>query len=64
MLLHYEAMAKEIARKAGELVRDAFNQPKIIFHKNGKHYDLVTETDKATESLIRDFLKEAYPEHM
>lgn len=51
-----------IARKAGEVVREAFYKEKTIDTKSCGT-DLVTETDKQVEDLIIGTLKQNFPSH-
>lgn len=53
--------AVEVAKIAGEMIATNFYKEKSVEHK-GK-VDLVTETDKACEELVFEFLKQKYPEH-
>lgn len=55
------SVAVEAAKKAGEIIRKGFYQTKHIEHKG--QVDLVTETDKACEDLIFNYLKEHFPTH-
>ncbi|KAL7088540.1 hypothetical protein ACP275_13G133100 [Erythranthe tilingii] len=55
------AMAVDAAKKAGEIIRSGFYEIKRVEHKG--QVDLVTETDKACEELIFNFLKLHYPDH-
>ncbi|CAK9182248.1 unnamed protein product [Ilex paraguariensis] len=55
------AVAVEAAKKAGEVIRKGFYQTKHVEHKG--LVDLVTETDKACEDLIFDYLKQHFPDH-
>ncbi len=52
---------KQIAREAGDLLREAAQRPREISLKGT--VDLVTETDKAIEEVIVTHLRAAYPEH-
>ena len=51
-----------IAREAGELIREGFGKSFKIEFKTGEN-NLVTEIDKASESLIVNFIKKNYPSH-
>jgi myo-inositol-1(or 4)-monophosphatase len=52
----------QISNEAGELIKNAFGKaPSIEFKTN--ELNLVTETDKASEKLISDFIKKKYPSH-
>ncbi|CAK9223133.1 unnamed protein product [Sphagnum troendelagicum] len=57
----YLNVAVETAKTAGQIILSNFNNTKTVEHK-GK-VDLVTETDKACESLIFEYLKTAFPSH-
>lgn len=50
---------KETARRAGEVLREAYDRPRTITYKG--EVDLVTETDVAVEELIISTLQERYP---
>ncbi len=50
-----------LCREAGELIVAAWSQPSVVESKVNA-VDLVTETDKKVEQLIRRRLLEAYPE--
>ena len=52
----------QISREAGELIRNAFGKTHSIEFKTNE-LNLVTETDKASEKLITDFIKKKYPSH-
>ncbi len=51
-----------IAKEAGELIREGFGKSFKIEFKTGEN-NLVTEIDKASESLIVNFIKKNYPSH-
>ncbi|XP_042392781.1 inositol monophosphatase 3-like [Zingiber officinale] len=55
------AVAVDAAKSAGEIIRQGFYQTKHVEHKG--QVDLVTETDKACEELIFNYLKKHYPCH-
>ncbi|GFQ00021.1 inositol monophosphatase 1 [Phtheirospermum japonicum] len=55
------AVAVDAAKKAGEIIRSGFYETKRVEHKG--QVDLVTETDKACEELIFNFLKQHFPDH-
>ncbi|CAH9081657.1 unnamed protein product [Cuscuta epithymum] len=55
------AVAVDAAKQAGEIIRNGFHQKKHIEHKGS--VDLVTETDKACETLIFNHLKHHFPTH-
>jgi len=52
----------QIAKEAGNLIRDGFEKTHKISYKSNES-DLVTEIDKASEKLITDFIKKKYPSH-
>lgn len=53
--------AQEIARQAGESLREAYYQPRHISYKGS--IDLVTQADEEAERLIVTALRESFPEH-
>nr|ACO15147.1 Inositol monophosphatase ttx-7 [Caligus clemensi] len=58
----YLKTAVLIAKKGGDLIRNAIgNSDKDVSSKSGET-DVVTETDKAVEDLIREELSRAYPD--
>jgi myo-inositol-1(or 4)-monophosphatase len=57
----YARHAVQIARDAGQILRDRFGQPHDVRFKST--IDLVTETDQAAEDLIADRLRALCPEH-
>lgn len=52
----------KISKEAGDLIRNAFGKAHSIEFKTNE-LNLVTETDKASEKLITDFIKKKYPSH-
>jgi len=52
----------KISKEAGELIRNAFGKTHSIEFKTNE-LNLVTETDKASEKLITDFIRKKYPTH-
>ena len=52
----------QISKEAGALIRNAFGKTHSIEFKTNE-LNLVTETDKASEKLITDFIKKKYPSH-
>jgi len=58
---HFLETAEAIAREAGGVISE-FARRHIGFELKGAH-DLVTAADRASESLIVDRLKEAFPSH-
>jgi myo-inositol-1(or 4)-monophosphatase len=57
----YAHQAAQIARDAGEILRDRFGQPHDVRFKGT--IDLVTEADRSAEDLIADRLRALCPEH-
>src|SRR5260221_387332 len=55
------AVAEDLARRAGVLLREASLVPRNITFKGV--LDIVTDTDRACEALIVGGLREAFPEH-
>ena len=55
------AKAEEIAREAGALLREYFHRGVHTEYKGD--VDLVTEADRASEKLISERLREAFPAH-
>ncbi|XP_047225477.1 inositol monophosphatase 1 [Girardinichthys multiradiatus] len=54
--------AVAVARKAGEVVRDAVRDDRKVMTKSSA-VDLVTQTDQKVEQLIIQSVKEKFPEH-
>jgi myo-inositol-1(or 4)-monophosphatase len=52
---------KQLALRAGAILRDGYEQPMIIQHKG--EVDLVTEIDHASEALILETLRQQFPDH-
>ena len=52
----------QISREAGEIIKNAFGKTHSIEFKTNE-LNLVTETDKASEKLITDFIRKKYPSH-
>lgn len=53
---------EEVARLAGEILRQGFQTTQWIEEK-GRASDLVTATDRAAETAIRNFLSKSFPGH-
>jgi len=51
-----------IAKEAGEVIRDGFRQNILIELKTGEN-NLVTNIDKAAEKIILNFIRSEYPTH-
>lgn len=58
---HYRAFAESLALGAGAILRESHGKPLHIEHKGS--IDLVTEVDRASESYLRQRIKEGYPDH-
>ena len=52
----------QISKEAGELIRNSFGRSHSVEFKTNE-LNLVTETDKASEKLITDFIRKKYPNH-
>lgn len=52
----------KISKEAGMLIRNAFGKTHSVEFKTNE-LNLVTETDKASEKLITDFIRKKYPSH-
>ena len=52
----------QISKEAGEVIRNAFGKTHSIEFKTNE-LNLVTETDKASEKLITEFIRKKYPSH-
>lgn len=50
------------ARRAGELIREQYTQPRQVEQKGGPR-DLVTQTDKAAQDVILDVIQKKYTDH-
>jgi 3'-phosphoadenosine 5'-phosphosulfate (PAPS) 3'-phosphatase len=61
LLDDYTHEAVQIARDAGQILRNRFGQPHDVRFKGT--IDLVTEADRAAEDLIADRLRTLCPEH-
>ncbi|KAK2185981.1 hypothetical protein NP493_215g03009 [Ridgeia piscesae] len=55
-------LVQDVARKAGEMIREAFKQEKQVSTKSSLA-DLVTESDKKVEQLIISTVKDKFPTH-
>jgi fructose-1,6-bisphosphatase/inositol monophosphatase family enzyme len=51
-----------VARQAGDTIRKAFHAPKRVEEKSSIQ-DLVTETDRSVELLIKKLIGQHYPTH-
>jgi myo-inositol-1(or 4)-monophosphatase len=52
----------QISREAGEIIKNAFCKTHLVEFKTNE-LNLVTETDKASEKLITEFIRKKYPSH-
>ena len=57
----FVGIAEEIAREAGGLLREFYHRGVATEYKGD--VDLVTEADRASEKLIGERLKAAFPSH-
>ena len=51
------------AQLGGALLKEKFEQPRTIEHKDGQRVNLVTDADRASEALVLEFLKKQFPDH-
>jgi myo-inositol-1(or 4)-monophosphatase len=54
--------AESLARKAGSIIREAFEQHTVAFETKTSSIDFVTETDRICEEVIVGGIGEAYPQ--
>ncbi|CAB3393145.1 MULTISPECIES: inositol monophosphatase family protein [Kyrpidia] len=54
-------VAERAAEAAGELIRQWSGRPEVVDTKSGPH-DLVTEVDRRCESVIRETIRDAFPD--
>lgn len=52
----------KISLEAGELIRSRFGKNNLVDFKTNES-NLVTEVDKASEKMIKDFIEKKYPSH-
>ena len=62
MLSEYLGFAVQMAREAGEVLRENVQKPKMMDQKSSRT-DLVTETDREVEKLIVQRIQAQYPTH-
>lgn len=62
MVKSYLETATEIAREAGQILREEFARPAQISYK-GDEVDLVTQADKRSEAAIVSRLQQYFPDH-
>lgn len=60
-LLDVLKIAESIAQRAGDILREAYSQPRQIEYKGV--VNLVTQADRASEQVIVSALQEAFPAH-
>lgn len=60
-LVEFSRHAEAIARDAGAILRGRFGQPHDVRFKGP--LDMVTEADQASEALISERIRDAYPTH-
>ncbi len=58
----FALVAIQAALQAGELLKKGFGSPGPISSKKGRH-DLVTMHDKASETMIKSCITQAFPDH-
>lgn len=61
MIKSYLEAAVEIAREAGKVLREELERPPAIAYKG--EFDLVTQADRRSESVIVSGLQKYFPEH-
>ncbi|MGG1556329.1 inositol monophosphatase family protein [Paenibacillus ferrarius] len=54
--------AKHAARAAGKLIRSRF-EADITTEEKSSSFDIVTDVDRASEKLIKDYIMGSYPDH-
>lgn len=64
IIVDYLAIVEAIAREAGAMSKSAFAAPKLVQNKDSTAQDLVTETDRAVENLVRRRLQENFPDFL
>ncbi|MCM3593424.1 inositol monophosphatase [Brevibacillus borstelensis] len=60
--MSYVELAKQVAKEAGTMIKNR-RESRFTIEEKGNAFDVVTELDKASESLIRKRILEAYPDH-
>lgn len=60
-LAQWAAIAVQVAKGAGAILRDAFGQVQTIHYKGA--IDLVTDTDRASEAFVAEALRAQFPGH-
>jgi myo-inositol-1(or 4)-monophosphatase len=58
----FERVAHAAALAAGERLRAGWGEHKVIEHKSA--IDIVTDTDRAVETLVTEHLRRAFPDHL
>ncbi len=61
LITEAHAFAVELAREAGGVLRERFDGPRDIDHKGT--IDIVTDADRASETLIANAIRERFPDH-
>lgn len=59
----YFEVALGLVKRAGKVVRDAYEQPRSEVHTKKSSTDLVTETDQNVEAMLIKGLSSAFPDH-
>ena len=60
--MSYLAVAKRIAKEAGDMIKKHLND-NLVIEEKGSGHDIVTEIDRASEQLIRKRITEYFPDH-
>ena len=64
LLQRLESAAVEMAGKAGSMVMGRFGGPIEVGSKDEAGRDLVTDVDRASQSLIHELVSDEFPDHM
>ncbi|RWS31655.1 inositol monophosphatase 1-like protein [Leptotrombidium deliense] len=62
-LLSVEKFAIDLAKHAGQIMKDASSRKDLVVEEKIDHTDLVTEADKAIEAFVFSKVREKYPHH-
>src|SRR5919202_3774732 len=63
LLMEAEAVCVQAVRQAGAVLLEYFRQPLSVDFKEKGQQSPVTEADRRSEELLRDALRQAFPEH-
>ena len=59
----YAPTAGEIAREAGQFLKHFSDHHRLAVERKGSDFDFVTNADRESQRLIRERLREAWPDH-